>query len=290
MRKSLLKRFYHPNREALGNVSTDEKLERIAVSSGESSHEFGTEAWLIKTGGRLSILQAIKISAQGLAQTIRDRTSRSKGLTASEASRQQKQVSAARIELAKVLGSLGNRVLDRQGQAMLNHTCRTYIFGCALLSDKDFMRVNHTAAVVAALAHDDGLVRPSTGGLCFTGDSALEAQNMMGHLGVPDRAIGVARSAVISHFQPILPAASGPEAKLVALGASADVMGIGLRKIHPQIVSDAFQEWPELDFFPELKKLLKGEIRRAPRTRPGVLALSGMPYLLRRASSDKTKV
>ncbi len=279
--------FAKPRRKSLDSVAKDYALERNAVSPVESSHEVGTEAWLIKTGGRLSILQALKISAQGLAQTIRDRTSRSKGLTASEASRQLKQVSAARIELAKVLDSLGSRVLDRQGQAMLNHTCRTYIFGSALLSGKAFERVNQTAAVVAALAHDDGLVRPSTAGNCFTGESALEAQNMMGRLGAPALAIGLARGAVISHFQPILPSMSGPEAQLVALGASADVMGIGLRKIHPQIVSDAFEEWPELDFFAELKKLLWGEISRAPRTRPGVLAISGMPYLLRRPRSRK---
>jgi hypothetical protein len=68
---------------------------------------------------------------------------------------------------------------------------------------------------------------------------------------------------------------------MIALGASADVMGIGLKKIDPELLRDIWVEWPDLGFIQEVRVLLKGERTRAPRTRPGVLAISGMPYLLR---------
>ncbi len=70
-------------------------------------------------------------------------------------------------------------------------------------------------------------------------------------------------------------------AEMIALGASADVMGIGLKKIDSALQLEIWDEWPDLGFISEVRVLLKGERTRAPRTRPGVLALSGMPYLLR---------
>jgi hypothetical protein len=229
------------------------------------------------------LFQALGISAQGLAQTIRARATGRSRLSDSEASNQFARVSAARKELSLVLSALQNHVLDRQGQEVLNHTCRTYLLGAALLQDEVFHRLDLTTAAVAALAHDDGLLHPSTPGNCFTADSAIEANNMIASLGLPESSSVQARAAVISHFQPKLPVNSGAEAQLVALGASADVMGIGLRKIHPQIIREIWQEWPDLSFLSEIKKLFKREISRAPRTRAGILALSGMPYLLRKS-------
>jgi hypothetical protein len=157
------------------------------------------------------------------------------------------------------------------------------------MPDEAFHRLDHTAAAVAALAHDDGLLHPSTLGNCFTADSAIEAGNMIARLGLPESSNVQSRAAVISHFQPKLPMNSGGEAQLVARGASADVMGIGLRKIHPQLIREIWQEWPDLGFLSQIKKLLKGEINRAPRTRAGILALSGMPYLLRKSKAEESK-
>jgi hypothetical protein len=161
--------------------------------------------------------------------------------------------------------------------------------GAALTSEEAFRRLDHTVTAVAALSHDDGLLHPSTPGNCFTADSAIETSYMMADLGLPDSSAACARAAVISHFQPKLPANSSAEAQLLALGASADVMGIGLGKIHPQLVREIWQEWPDLGFLAQMKKLLKGEIRRAPRTRAGILALSGMPYLLRKSKVEDGK-
>jgi hypothetical protein len=150
-----------------------------------------------------------------------------------------------------------------------------------LVPDEAFSRLNHTVAAVAALAHDDGLIHPSKLGDCFTGDSATEAKIMLNQLGASNASVELARAAVISHFQPNLPNNSGVEAEMIALGASADVMGIGLKKIDSALQREIWDEWPDLGFISQVRVLLKGERSRAPRTRPGVLALSGMPYLLR---------
>ena len=241
----------------------------------------GTLPWLVETGGRLTVTQSLGLATAGFAQTLRELFSARQTISHEESKRQSARVSAASKELAKVLATQRERVLDRQGQAVLNHTARTYLFGAALVSDEAFSRINHTVAAVAALAHDDGLIHPSKPGDCFTGDSATEAKIMLNQLGASNASVELARAAVISHFQPDLPNNSGVEAEMIALGASADVMGIGLKKIDSALQREIWDEWPDLGFISEVRVLLKGERSRAPRTRPGVLALSGMPYLLR---------
>ena len=253
------------------------------MSKRNQSFEVGTEPWLVETGGRLSLAQAITLATQGFAQTLRDTFSARKALSVKEAQQQAARVLVARKELAKVLVSQRERVNARQGEAVLNHTARTYLFGAALLPDEVFSHIDHTIAAVAALSHDDGLIHPTKPGECFTGDSAAEAQVMLKSLGASGATVTLARSAVISHFQPKLPAKSGAEAQMIALGASADVMGIGLKKIDPDLLSEIWGQWPDLGFISEVRVLLKGERTRAPRTRPGVLAISGMPYLLRKS-------
>lgn len=249
--------------------------------SGKSS-EIGTMKWLTETGGQLTIPQALVLSAQGLAQAGGDRLRRQRPSQA-ESSAQSTRASTARRELATVLASQGERVIERQGQPLLNHACRTFVLGAALLTDDQFRRVDFTAAVVAALAHDDGLVHPSTPGDCFTADSAVEANTMMVRMGASSEASYVAQAAVVSHFQPRLPRGAGADAQLVALGASADVMGFGLARIDSGLLAEMWQEWPDLYFLSDVRRLLKGERTRAPRTRPGVLSFSGMPSLLRSA-------
>lgn len=259
------------------------------MGARDSDLAVGSEKWLRATGGRLTFFQALGISAQGFAQIISARVTGRSRLSDEETSNQIARVSAARKVLSLVLPSLQNQVLDRQGQEVMNHACRSYLLGAALMADEAFHRLDHTAAAVAALAHDDGLLHPSTTGNCFTADSAIEASNMIASLGLPESASVQARAAVIAHFQPKLPVNSGAEAQLVALGASADVMGIGLRRIHHQLIREIWQAYPDLGFLSQIKKLLKGEINRAPRTRAGILALSGMPYLLRKARGQEGK-
>ena len=208
--------------------------------------EIGTEPWLEVTGGRLTAVQALGLATAGFGQTLRDMFIIRKPLSIEESKRQSERVSIARKEVAKVLETHRERVLDRQGEAVMNHTARTYLFGAALVSDEIFSRIDHTIASVASTS-----------------------------------SVKLARAAVISHFQPNLPSQSGAEAQMIALGASADVMGIGLKKIDPELLRDIWVEWPDLGFIQEVRVLLKGERTRAPRTRPGVLAISGMPYLLR---------
>jgi hypothetical protein len=253
------------------------------MTKKNSQHEIGTETWLAETGGRLNMAQALALATQGFAQTLRDMFSARKAISLEDRKKQSARVAVARKELTKVLDTQRARVIDRQGEAVLNHTARTYLFGAALVSDEIFIRIDHTVAAVAALSHDDGLIHPSKPGECFTVDSAVEAQFMLKLLRAPDASVKRARAAVISHFQPNLPAQSGAEAQMVALGASADVMGIGLKKIDPELLLAIWGQWPDLGFISEVRVLLKGERTRAPRTRPGVLAISGMPYLLRKS-------
>ena len=250
------------------------------MSQSNDLPEIGTEEWLIQTGGRLTFRQAISLSTQGSLQVVRDRLTRFT-VSPNDAKSQAARVNVARSELASVLNTQRDRVLTRQGEALLHHACRTYLLGAALLSDEVFRTVNYEVAAVASLAHDDGMVNPAKPGQCFTAASASEVSEMMLQLGASASSAREGRAAVISHFQPILPKDAGPTAQMVAAGASADVMGVGLKGLSPSLLAEIWQEWPDSGFIPAVRGLLKGEISRAPLTRPGVLALSGMPYLLR---------
>jgi hypothetical protein len=242
--------------------------------------EVGTEEWMNETGGKLTFRQAIFLATQGSAQVLFDRTNLNR-ITPRDEQGQAKRVESANRKLSSVLAIYKDRVLERQGEALLHHACRTFLLGSALVSDDVFREINFEAAAIAALAHDDGMVHPSTPGNCFTADSAKEVEEMLSKEDSSMRLVQEARAAVISHFQPILPSNASATAKMIAVGASADVMGVGLRNLSTSLHADLWQEWPDLGFIPEVKGLLKGERARAPFTRPGVLAISGMPYLLR---------
>ena len=242
--------------------------------------EIGTDEWLAATGGRLTPGQAAVLAAAGFAQLARERVSRSRG-RAPSASEQAGRLDVARRELDGVLMTERQHVVDRQGETLLNHGCRTYLLGAILVPSEVFGRADHESSIVAALTHDDGLVHPTTPGGCFTADSADEAARAMSRLGAGPEAIATARAAVISHFQPTLPPGASAEAYLVARGASADVMGFGLRGVDPGVAREIWQQWPDQGFPRGVARLLKGERTRAPRTRPGVLSMSGMPYFLR---------
>jgi hypothetical protein len=264
----------------LNNKKQPLMVGRAELSVVRLTFEIGTEEWIAQTGGRLTIAQAIGLSTQGLTQAVSERLNPRRAAP-NEGTHQLERVKVARQELLGVLATQRARVEARQGEALLNHACRTFLLGAALLSDDEFGKLNLMSAAVAALAHDDGLVNPSSSGNCFTADSATEASTMMAQLEAPDDAMTASRAAVVSHFQPKLPKRAGADARLVALGASADVMGFGLKRVDPGLQEMLWQEWPELGFLTDVKRLLKGERTRAPWTRPGVLSWSGMPYMLR---------
>lgn len=245
-----------------------------------SAPEIGTEEWLAATGGRLTPGQATALAAAGFAQLARERVSRSRGGTP-RASEQAGRLDVARRELDGVLVTERQHVVDRQGETLLHHGCRTYLLGVLLVPSEVFGRLDQEACVVAALTHDDGLVHPTSPGGCFTADSADEAARVMSRLGAGPDEITTTRAAVISHFQPTLPPGASAEAHVVARGASADVMGFGLRGVDPGVAREIWQEWPDQGFPRVVGRLFKGERTRAPRTRAGVLSLSGMPYFLR---------
>jgi hypothetical protein len=129
-----------------------------------SGPEIGTEEWLAATAGRLTPGQATALAAAGFAQLARERVSRSRGGTP-RASEQAGRLDVARRELDGVLVTERQHVVDRQGETLLHHGCRTYLLGVllvpatilgiaalALTAEQSLLRSSAQHAVLAVLA------------------------------------------------------------------------------------------------------------------------------------------
>lgn len=247
----------------------------------QTTSPIGTTAWLDQTGGRLTLAQSITLSGQAMVQLTRSklRLSRQGALAASE---QEARMHAAcqALDRAQESGDF-EPVQASLGSALYNHSCRSYVLGALLLDAAAYAALDEEVAVAAALTHDAGLVQPNNDDRCFTVASmAITRTSMEQRLGASDR-MSTAQDAVVAHFQPRPPFGSGSETRLLALGASADIMGFGLNVIAPSIKSDLWAKWPDLDISQRFTALLRKERARAPRTRAAVLSRTGMTLLMR---------
>jgi hypothetical protein len=194
---------------------------------------------------------------------------------------QRRRADTAWAALEALLGQAGH-LIDDLGPAMSNHACRSFLLGALLMPADAFDHLDVDSAALAALAHDLGLVRPELSDRCFTAASAQAAQQTGSDLGMKEVSTARARDAVVAHFQPHPPPGSGPEALLLAAGTSADVMGYGMHRLHPQLRGEIWRAWPDLAFRKQFKGFLSQERARAPRSRAAVLARTGMGSLMRR--------
>ena len=248
---------------------------------GETVSPMGTTAWLDETGGRLTLAQSITLSGQAMIQLTRSklRLSRQAALAASE---QEERLHAACQVLARAQESGDFAPVQASlGSALYNHSCRSYVLGALLIDATAYASLDQEVAVAAALTHDAGLVQPNNDDRCFTvASAAITRKSMEQRLVVSDR-VSAAQDAVVAHFQPKPPSGARSETRLLALGASADIMGFGLNVIAPSIKDDLWAKWPDLDISERFTALLRKERGRAPRSRAAVLSRTGMTLVMR---------
>lgn len=111
---------------------------------------------------------------------------------------------------------------------MVNHSWRTWVFGCAL-AERDGIEIDADLLFIAAMLHDAGLSQP-TPGRCFTGRGADLAFELGDGLVGDDQLTEVA-DAVTHHITPGLTLDDGgPLAFYLQAGSALDLGG--LRAVH----------------------------------------------------------
>jgi len=229
------------------DTTPDDGSQGSGRRKGEDASAIGTSAWLEETGGRLTLAQSISLSGQAMVQLARSklRLSRQAALAASE---QDERLHAACqvIVRAQESGDFAP-VQASLGSTLYNHSCRSFVLGALLLDASAYASLDQDVAVVAALTHDAGLVRPNNDDRCFTVASTAITRRLMEQRLVASDRVSTAQDAVVAHFQPKLPSGARAETQLLALGASARIMGFGLSVIAPSIKDELWGTWPDLD-------------------------------------------
>lgn len=173
-----------------------------------------------------------------------------------------------------------------QRPVIVNHSYRTWMFGCAL-STLDGAELDPELYYVASLLHDYGISR-STPGTCFTLGSAEQAMQLARDAGIDSDRTERLGDAICAHITPgVSVAHDGTLASYVQWGAMADVAGIRMWDVSAENVNRAVTRYPRLQLKREIVRLGKAEIRAVPKGRFAFARYGGLLLAVRLAPYDE---
>ncbi len=208
-----------------------------------ASDAVGTLDWGIRTGGRLTRSERIRLLGPILRTTVQYTAGRLRLLLGLRPARQ------GTIDLDRLVwpdSALVRRATEQCREtltaSMVNHSYRTFAFGLAL-AQLDEVQVDHEALLVAALMHDIALEAP-TPGRCFAvvgGERTLALGSQVGDGRSTSR---TAAEAVCLHITPGLDATFHPAGFLISAGATIDLLGLRIWDMEPGFVERVFEAYP----------------------------------------------
>jgi hypothetical protein len=153
---------------------------------------------------------------------------------------------------------------------LFHHSLRTFVFGALHLKRRN-MRFNAEEAFIAAMMHDLGLLKAFESQMSsFEIDGADRAEQLMLEAGAPRAAADVVWHAIEMHDGKwALTARQGPEAMLVAIGASSDVDGVDAGVANAVQVAEILTVFPRLQFKRRFTTLLIDHCKRKPTSQRG---------------------
>jgi len=227
---------------------------------------FGTLNWIDSTGGRVTALDRLLMTAQAIQARAKRKFS-------------PKRLSNRRVEdimppdSAIALEAL-SLCRDASPLFLLNHCLRTY-FWARLLDERD-EKIDQEALFVATMLHDLGLApghRLScySADECFSAVGAREAEAMaLRHNWDEVRARRTA-DAISLHLNVVIDDCHGPEARLVRLGSGADTAGLGMSRLHLHQKEEVLRRYPRHGMKEGLVPLLESEALERPHCRMAFL-------------------
>jgi hypothetical protein len=151
---------------------------------------------------------------------------------------------------------------ESSGGSLTNHCLRSYAWG-VLLGLSEGISFDAESLYAAAMMHDLGLTPAYDRGQCFETDGADAAREILSRLGWLEQAIGTVSEAIYLHMHDIPDDATG-EARLLALGTSADVSGRRVLELAEPTRDAVLRLFPRLGFKRLFIDLFEDQARRKP--------------------------
>ena len=168
--------------------------------------------------------------------------------------------------------ALASRDLCREvsSEALTNHCERTYAFGAAL-GEREGYAFDPELLYVASMLHDLGLTERFDGPEEFEVQGANAAHEFLVGRGWEDSRADLVREAITFHTKVGTEDHDRKEVPLLRLGAGADVLGLGIEDVPPDVVERALAEFPRAGLNAELVRLFADQARRKPESWLGML-------------------
>jgi HD domain len=145
-----------------------------------------------------------------------------------------------------------------------NHCLRTFLFG-DLLGKRDGLKCDRELLYLGAVMHDLGLTERFGGEQRFEVDGADAARAFVLKHGLSDEKAEIVWDAIALHTSLGIASHKQPEIALVHLGASADVMGMRIADISPELVEQVLETYPRLGFNASMTELLVSQVKQKPQ-------------------------
>jgi hypothetical protein len=147
---------------------------------------------------------------------------------------------------------------------LCNHCIRTFLFG-DLLGQRDGLKCDRELLYLGAVMHDLGLTERFVGEQRFEVDGADAARAFVLKHSLSDEKAEIVWDAIALHTSLGIASHKQPEIALVHLGASADVMGMRIADISPEIVEQVLEAYPRLGFNASMTELLVAQVKQKPQ-------------------------
>jgi len=230
----------------------------------------GSLDWELRTGGRLSRLERLKMIAAAIRLQLLNRGRRRR-----KAGRAMRQLTELNLDAIWIPDTTTARealeaCATASSPALFNHCVRTYLFG-ALIGQAGKLTFDAELLYVSALLHDLGLA-PSHRDRgadchCFAVAGARAAFRLSETWNWPDDRRNRMREAITLHLNPSVPVSDGEEAHLLHAGAGADVLGARLNRLPSLLVCNVVARYPRHNVASELALAMRAEAKKYPHGR-----------------------
>jgi cyanamide hydratase family protein with HD domain len=236
--------------------------------TGTARNPIGTLAWARRTGGRLSSQerqfmqrQLVESQAQAMAQQngrVRDVV-------------RHLDLDAIPIPDSALAKKAEQYAAELSPESLLNHCCRTYLWG-SLLAQCDKTKLNDPELLyVASLLHDLGATDHHFGhderAHCFAVEGGFAAEAFLLEEGLdPDKTERVAE-AIILHINPLVEAEYGAMARYLSAGAWFDMQSYRVSDIPVDTARRVLASYPGLDIVPLFSQFVLREVALRPHSR-----------------------
>ena len=188
------------------------------------------------------------------------------------------------IEVADVQVHLGRAMevaqsvsAEYEGDALYHHSMRSYFFGAAWAQGRG-LDFDHELLFVAAMLHDLALMPPfDSHTLPFEEAGGHLARVFAAGLGWPRERRDRAAELIVLHMRDDVEPERDLESRLLQVGTSADVSGMGLDAFDPHFIGALIAAYPRLGFAESFVRHFHDQAERKPNCAAAQLVTGSWP-------------